>query len=704
MNKYKLKNVSCASCADRIEKELTKIPGVKSVHINFAASTLNIDYNNTNEIRRIVQKTEPGSDIEEFTSSAKSPGKPSSSSRELIKIIAVIALFIAGMIFREYLQSMPYSIGEYIIFLSAYLLSGWGVLYKAGKDIFRGKLFDENFLMTIATGGAIIIGELPEAAGVMIFYSIGEYVQSLAVRKSRRSIKALLEIRPDYTNLKTADGVKKISPAEVQPGDLILVKAGEKIPLDGIVAEGFSYVNTFALTGEPVPRYVKQGDTVLSGMINTEGSKGNSGLLTVRVTAGYDESTISKILELVENAAAKKSKTEKFITTFARYYTPVVVVIALAVALLPPLLAAGQTFEDWIYRALVILVISCPCALVISIPLGYFGGIGGASARGIMIKGSGYLDVLTKVKKVVFDKTGTLTKGVFNVTEVVSANGYTKEDITYYAAAAESHSNHPVAKSIAGYFIEKYPGKSIPGISDYNEVPGQGIKAKTGSKTIIAGSDRLLHNENIPHNHNNCVVDGTVVHVAINSVYAGYIVISDEIKHDAENAIRELTNQGIETIMLTGDNGYSAKMISEKLGIHKYYADLLPQDKVACLEKIMSENEGGKTAFAGDGINDAPVITRADVGFAMGGLGSDAAVEAADIVIMEDDPAKVAEAIHVAKSTRTIVWQNILFAMGVKAFFIALGAAGEATMWEAVFADMGVAVIAIFNSTRLLRK
>jgi len=592
--------------------------------------------------------------------------------------------------------------GVYLVFLTVYLLSGWNVLNKAAKNILHGKIFDENFLMTIATVGAIIIGELPEAAGVMIFYSIGEYLQSLAVNKSRNTIKALLEIRPDYANLKTGDGIKKVNPSEVMTGDYIVIRAGEKIPLDGEITEGSSYLNTFALTGEHIPRFVEAGDTILAGMVNSSGVNRDSGLITVKVTSDYNNSAISRILEQVENASARKSKTERFITTFSRYYTPVVVLVAVFIALLPPLLVTGQTFGDWVYRALVLLVISCPCALVISIPLGYFGGIGRASARGIMVKGSGYLDSLTKVRTVVFDKTGTLTKGVFKVVQVAGLNGYSEKDVLFYAASAEVHSNHPAAKSILEYYKTVFPESVLPEPESMREIPGQGIKAVIGGNAIITGNDKLLQNEKL--SLSNTETAGTVVHVAVNFKYAGYIVISDEIKENSSKVVKQLSEMGIDTVMLTGDNNTSAETVSARLGIKKFYSGLLPHEKVECFEKIMSENREGKTVFVGDGINDAPVITRADVGFAMGGLGSDAAIEAADVVIMEDDPLKVDEAINIAKETRTVIWQNIILAMSVKAFFISLGAAGEATMWEAVFADMGVALLAILNAARLLRR
>ncbi len=616
--------------------------------------------------------------------------------KELTTILVVIILFSVGLIFNEELHKTHFPLGEYLILIPAYLLSGWGVLSKAIKNLFRGKVFDENFLMSVATLGAIAIGALSEAVAVMLFYNIGEFMQGLSLKRSRRSIKKLLEIRPDYANLKIGNEIKIVSPEDVKLDDEILIKPGEKIPVDGKVIEGSSFVDTFPLTGEPVPKSAKVDDTVLAGMIN------KSGVITIKVIKLFGESSISKILSLVENASKKKAKAEKFISKFASLYTPVVVGIALFIAFLPPLLFSAQLYSEWIYRALVILVISCPCALVISIPLGYFGGIGGASRRGILVKGSNFLDVLTEIKTVVFDKTGTLTKGVFKVTEVVDTDGLSKDKILYYAAAAESHSTHPIAVAIR----ESY-GKNTETSSFINveEIAGYGIKAKVDNKNIMVGNDRMLHFQNIRHSNINCGIEGTVVHVAVDNNYAGYIKISDEVKDDSAIAVKQLKQMGIEeVIMLTGDNKFSAEIIAKKIGISNVYSELLPEDKVILLEKIMDKSSGNKkVAFVGDGINDAPVIMRADVGIAMGGLGSDAAVEAADIVLMEDHPSKVAEAIKIARKTRTIVWQNILFALGIKAFFITLGSVGLASMWEAVFADMGVALIAIANATRILR-
>ena len=617
--------------------------------------------------------------------------------QELVPVILVVVLFVGGLIFEEKLHNTPYSIGEYLVFIPAYLLSGWNVLTSAGRNILRGRVFDENFLMTIATLGALAIHKLPEAVGVMLFFKIGELFQDFAIGRSRQSIRSLLEIRPDSANLKQNGDIKKVAPETVAVGDIILVKPGEKIPLDGEIIDGNSQIDTSALTGESVPRSVKVGETVLAGTIN------QTGVLTVKVTKVFGESSISRILELVENARSKKAATEKFITKFANYYTPFVVFASLAVALIPPLFISGVTNADrflWVYHALVLLVISCPCGLVISIPLGYFGGIGGAAKGGILVKGSTFLDTLTAVKIVVLDKTGTLTKGVFKVAQIVPANGFSQTKLMEIAAKIESQSNHPVAKSI----VEAYGGKiDSSDVTDYEEIAGHGIRAKVNNQIVLAGNDRLLHRENIPHDV--CNAGGTVVHLAVDNRYAGHILIADELKEDAVQAIRDLKKLGVERIvMLTGDNQAVADSVAKKLGLDSYLAELLPEGKVEAIEKLISQSKkGDKIVFVGDGINDAPVLARADVGIAMGGLGSDAAIETADVVIMSDAPSKVAEAIQIARKTQNIVWQNIIFAMSVKGIFIALGAFGLATMWEAVFADVGVALAAIFNATRVLK-
>ncbi len=623
-----------------------------------------------------------------------SHGKEFSLKREIIPVAVSIILFVMGLIFYEPLHNTPFSVGEYLVFVPAYLISGWSVLTTAGRNILRGKIFDENFLMTIATLGAIAIHEIPEAVAVMLFFQVGELFQDFSVSRSRRSIKSLLEVRPNSANLKVNGEVKQVSPESVQVGDVIIVKPGEKIPLDGEINEGASQVDTSALTGESVPRTVKPGETVLAGMIN------KSGVLTVRVTKLFEESSIAKILHLVENASSKKAATEKFITRFARYYTPVVVFLSLAVAILPPLFIPGETSSQWVYRALVLLVISCPCGLVISIPLGYFGGVGGAAKRGILVKGSTFLDALTDVQTVVFDKTGTLTQGVFKVTQIVPKNGFSEAELLHLAAKVESQSNHPVAKSILSAFDKSVDTLDV---EDYQEIPGHGIQAKVGNKIVIAGNDRLLHRENIEHDL--CSVEGTVVHLAVDKVYAGRIIIADELKEDAVEAIRNLKSVGVgQIVMLTGDNQAVAQSIARQLNLDDFKAELLPEDKVEAIERYLGKAaKNKKVVFVGDGINDAPVIARADVGMAMGALGSDAAIETADVVLMTDAPSKVAEAIQVGKKTHKIVWQNILLAMGVKGLFIVLGIFGVATLWEAVFADVGVALLAILNAGRVLR-
>nr|WP_318698814.1 MULTISPECIES: heavy metal translocating P-type ATPase [unclassified Roseofilum] len=612
--------------------------------------------------------------------------------RELTPFAIATILFLIGLIFNKPLQNTPFSLGEYVVLLPAYLISGWSVLTAAGRNILKGHIFDENFLMTIATLGAVAIHEIPEAVGVMLFFQVGELLQGYSVGRSRRSIKALLEVRPDSANLKVNGQIYPVSPESVNIGDIILVRPGEKVPLDGEILTGKSLVDTSALIGESVPRSVREGDTVLAGMIN------QSGVLTLQVTKRFNESSIAKILELVENASSKKADTEKFMTRFARYYTPVVVFLSLAVAIIPPLLITGASHAEWTYRALVLLVISCPCGLVISIPLGYFGGVGGAAKRGILVKGSTFLDALTQVKTVVFDKTGTLTKGTFNVTDIISDNGLTPTQLLELAATVEFHSNHPVAQSIRTAY-----GKPLDEakVQDYEEISGHGIRAKVGNQRVLVGNDRLLHQENIPHQV--CALEATVAHLAVDGQYTGRIIIADELKEDAAETIYTLQAQGIQTAMLTGDSQPVADRVAQKLGLNQYRADLLPEDKVSALEEFLHQahRTKSKVVFVGDGINDAPVIARADVGMAMGGLGSDAAIETADVVIMTDAPSKVVEAIQVAHKTRRIVWQNIIFALAVKGFFITLGAIGMANLWVAVFADVGVALVAIVNASKL---
>ncbi|MBO8128503.1 MAG: cadmium-translocating P-type ATPase [Peptococcaceae bacterium] len=700
--KYILEGLDCANCAAKIERELNKVEGLSNASVNFATRAATLDPEFEAKAQEIINRIEPGVKLLPAEEAGKPGNRPSieeeneNSKRHLIRIIATTLLFIGGMIFKQVLHNTPYAFGEYMVFMSAYLLVGGPVVWKAVKNIRRGQVFDENFLLTVATAGAIAIHQIPEAVGVMLFFAVGEFFQDLAVNCSRRSISALMDVRPDCANLVIDGKSRKVSPEEVTVGQLIEVKPGEKVPLDGVVVEGSSFVDTSALTGESIPRRVEPGEEILSGVIN------GSGLLKVKVTRKFKESSVSKILELVENAASRKAPTEKFITRFAGWYTPAVVFGAVAVAIVPPLVIPQATFAEWIYRALILLVISCPCALVISIPLGYFGGVGGASRAGILVKGANFLDALTRVHTAVFDKTGTLTKGVFKVSRVVTKNGFTEDEVLRWAAMAEVHSSHPIAKSV----LEAYKGEVDPGkVKEYQEIKGHGVKATVGGKTILAGNDRLLHVEGVKHD--DCDVAGTVVYVAVDGVFAGYLIIADEIKEDTAQALAQLKKLGVkQTVMLTGDDKNVAARVAQAVGVDTYFAELLPQDKVSKVEEIEKDlrtNNDAKLVFVGDGINDAPVITRADIGVAMGALGSDAAIEAADVVLMDDSPSKLAKAIQIARYTRKIVTQNIVFALGVKGLFVALGVLGLATLWEAVFADVGVALIAIFNATRTLR-
>lgn len=578
------------------------------------------------------------------------------------------------------------------LFIISYIIVGGDVVKRAVKNIFKGQVFDENFLMSIATIGAFFIGEYPEGVAVMLFYQVGELFQSYAVGKSRKSIASLMDIRPDYANVKKGDELVKVDPDEVQIGDIIVIKAGEKIPLDGKVIEGSSMIDTSALTGESVPREVEVGSDILSGCINI------NGVVTAEVTKEFGESTVSKILDLVENASSKKSNSEQFITKFARYYTPVVVIIAVFLAIIPPLVIDGATFSDWIYRALAFLVVSCPCALVISIPLSFFGGIGGASKKGILVKGSNYLEALAETEIVVFDKTGTLTKGVFNVQEI-HPEGVSKEELLELTAYVESYSNHPISLSLKRAYSKEIDNGRI---SDVEEISGHGVIATVDGKKVMAGNIKLMKMMDIPYFKGELI--GTVVHVAVNNKYIGYIVIADEVKEDSAQAIKELKAANIkQTVMLTGDNKSVGSKVAKELGLDKVYAELLPADKVEKLEELFSQkSKKGKLAFVGDGINDAPVLARADIGIAMGGLGSDAAIEAADIVIMTDEPSKIATAMKISKKTLKIAHQNIVFAIGIKIIVLILSAFGITTMWAAIFADVGVTIIAVLNAFRAL--
>ncbi len=597
---------------------------------------------------------------------------------------AVLATAVLLSLNNEWLQIA--------LFIISYIIVGGDVVKRAVKNIFKGQVFDESFLMSIATIGAFFIGEYPEGVAVMLFYQVGELFQSYAVGKSRKSIASLMDIRPDYANVKKGDELVKVDPDEVQIGDIIVIKAGEKIPLDGKVIEGSSMIDTSALTGESVPREVEVGSDILSGCINI------NGVITAEVTKEFGESTVSKILDLVENASSKKSNSEQFITKFARYYTPVVVIIAVFLAIIPPLVIDGATFSDWIYRALAFLVVSCPCALVISIPLSFFGGIGGASKKGVLVKGSNYLEALAETEIVVFDKTGTLTKGVFNVQEI-HPEGVSKEELLELTAHAESYSNHPISLSLKRAYSKEIDNGRI---SDVEEISGHGVIATVDGKKVMAGNIKLMKMMDIPYFKGELI--GTIVHVAVNNKYIGYIVIADEVKEDSAQAIKELKAANIkQTVMLTGDNKSIGSKVAKELGLDKVYAELLPADKVEKLEELFSQkSKKGKLAFVGDGINDAPVLARADIGIAMGGLGSDAAIEAADVVIMTDEPSKIATAMKISKKTLKIAHQNIVFAIGIKIIVLILSAFGITTMWAAIFADVGVTIIAVLNAFRAL--
>lgn len=578
------------------------------------------------------------------------------------------------------------------LFIISYIIVGGDVVKRAVKNIFKGQAFDENFLMSIATIGAFFIGEYPEGVAVMLFYQVGELFQSYAVGKTRKSIASLMDIRPDYANVKKGDELVKVDPDEVQIGDIIVIKAGEKIPLDGKVIEGSSMIDTSALTGESIPRVVEVGSDILSGCINI------NGVITAEVTKEFGESTVSKILDLVENASSKKSNSEQFITKFARYYTPIVVIIAVFLAIIPPLVIDGATFSDWIYRALAFLVVSCPCALVISIPLSFFGGIGGASKKGVLVKGSNYLEALAETEIVVFDKTGTLTKGVFNVQEI-HPEGVSKEELLELTAHAESYSNHPISLSLKRAYSKEIDNGRI---SDVEEISGHGVIATVDGKKVMAGNIKLMKMMDIPYFNGELI--GTIVRVAVNNKYIGYIVIADEVKEDSAQAIKELKAANIkQTVMLTGDNKSIGSKVAKELGLDKVYTELLPADKVEKLEELFSQkSKKGKLAFVGDGINDAPVLARADIGIAMGGLGSDAAIEAADVVIMTDEPSKIATTMKISKKTLKIAHQNIVFAIGIKIIVLILSAFGITTMWAAIFADVGVTIIAVLNAFRAL--
>lgn len=741
--KLVLSGLTCANCANKIETRVNNLDGVKEANLNFTTSTLIIEGDGSKEedelivkAKEIINKLEPEvkvynkdevkEPIRNISSCADgrcsidedSHDKDSNNHhahgdshghshedghdhsrghdhshngpitlKENIPLILGVIIYVIAVVFRNE------SLLNGVLFVVSYLLIGGKVLTTAIKNIFRGEIFDENFLMTVATLGAFFVGEYPEAVAVILFYEVGELFQSYAVNRSRKSITSLMDIRADYANVIRSGVEEKVNPETVNIDEEIIVRPGERVPLDGIVIEGTSFIDTSALTGESVPREISINEEILAGCINT------NGVLKVKVSKSFKESTVSRILELVENASNKKAPTEKFITKFAKVYTPIVVFLALALAIIPPLVIKDATFNEWIYRASIFLIVSCPCALVVSIPLGLFAGIGGASRKGILVKGGNYLEALKNIDSVVFDKTGTLTKGVFKVTEINNVN-IEKEELLKVAAIAESNSNHPIAQSI----IKEY-GRDVTSseIKDYEEISGHGIKAKIDGIEVLIGNYKLMEKFTIAYNKVDSI--GTIVHVALNKEYKGNIVISDEIKETSKEAISGLREIGVrQSVMLTGDNKAVADKVSGIIGLDKVYSELLPGDKVEKLEEIINNNKSeGKVIFVGDGINDAPVLARADIGVAMGGIGSDAAIEAADVVLMKDDPKALVDAIKVARKTNKVLWQNIILALVVKVLVLGLGALGMANMWEAVIADVGVTVLAVINSTRCLK-
>lgn len=723
-HEWLLEGLDCANCADKVERGVALVSGVKDSKVNFMTTTLSFKITKEEErdvlknVKDKVHTLEPDIILFEKSSgrqlnldkdsndntviikegletaqstdqTSRFKGLDTKTKTTLVRLFFSLILLLSGIF-------IPLNEGlTLVLFIIAYLTAGYDVVWRAIKNIMHGQLFDENFLMTIATFSAIYIQQYPEAVAVMVFYQIGEVFQNIAVSKSRRSISELMDIRPDYANLVKGDAIDKVAPETVQIGDTILIRPGEKVPLDGEVVEGTSSMDTSVLTGESVPRRVKPGDTVLSGYIN------KNALLKLVVEKPFADSTVKKILDLVQNASGRKAPTEQFITKFARYYTPIVVIAAFMLAVIPPLLLPGAIFNDWIYRASIFLVISCPCALVISIPVGFFGGIGSASKKGILVKGSNFLEALNDLEYIVVDKTGTVTKGKFELNEIKPANGFQEEQLLEYAAYAEAHSTHPIADSIKQRYDQTIQKDRITAV---NEIPGHGIEAEISGERVLAGNARLMNKFSIDFIQ--AEDSGTLVYLAVNETYIGHLLISDTIKDDSVEGIRKLKKLGIKhIIMLTGDSKKIGEDVAEKLGITEVYTELLPHEKVDALEDILSrKGKNERVAFVGDGINDTPVLARSDIGIAMGGLGSDAAIEAADVVIMDDKISKIATALNVAKDTRVIVWQNIILALGIKAVFLTLGAFGIATLWEAVFADVGVTVLAVLNAMRILNK
>ncbi|GBU10911.1 Cd2+/Zn2+-exporting ATPase [Erysipelotrichaceae bacterium] len=693
---YIISGISCTNCADKIKRKIAENTGVDDVSVNSITNKITVKFADELEtkiagiVEDAIRLYEPKMEVYEQGQATKKAEHEPFFTRQLLVFSVGAVIFIIALLLPRVIPIPP--IARLTIFLISYYVLGKDVILAAFKNMRKGLIFDENFLMALATLGAFLIGDYPEAVAVMLFYQVGEYFQDLAVRQSKKSITELMDIRPDYATRYNAGIETIVSPEEIEVGWEIIVKPGEKVAVDGIVKEGVSFMDTVALTGESIPKEVRTGQEVLSGYIN------QSGVLVIEVTKKFSESTVAKIIDLVENASNKKAKTENFMTTFARYYTPIVVIIAVFLMLIPPFIL-GADLYTWIERGLIFLVISCPCALVISIPLSFFGGIGAASKNGILIKGSNYLEALNNLEIVVMDKTGTLTEGIFSVQKIIANAGYQEEEIITLAAIAQTYSNHPIAKSILAFYKGDLPRED--GI-EYEEISGMGIGTFYKQKKLNVGNAKLMEtlNLSIP----NITDIGTKVYVAYDGKYYGCIIIADKIKPDAQGLVTDLHKLGIKkTIMLTGDNTEIAMEVGEKIGVDAIHAELLPADKV---EKVEYYNEQksvkGKLAFIGDGVNDAPVLARADIGIAMGGLGSDAAIEAADIVFMTDEPSKLITAIKIARQTKKIVWQNIAFAFIVKIIFLGLGAMGLASMWEAVFADVGVALLAVLNATRIL--
>ena len=685
--KLNLKGLDCAHCAEKIEKRVNDLKEVETANLNFSVGKLVVNTNEDdkniviNKIKSIIKELEPDVIVELEDNKTE---QNTNYIKDNILLIIGIIIYALALILGE---DKSYSL---ILFIISYLIVGYEVIITAAKNILKGQVFDENFLMTIATLGAFVVKEYPEAVAVMIFYNIGEMFESYAVNKSRKSISSLLDLKAEYANLFVNNEEKKVLPEDIKKGDIIIVKPGERVPLDGIIIEGSTSFDTSALTGESIPRNQEENSEVLSGFINLVG------VIKIKVTKEYGESTVSRILELVENASSKKAPTEKFITKFARVYTPMVVVAAILLAVIPPLVISNATFSQWLYRACIFLVVSCPCAFVISVPLGLFAGIGSASKKGVLIKGGNYLETLKNIETLVFDKTGTLTKGIFKVQEINPVN-IDKNELLKVAAFAEVFSSHPIAQSI----VKEY-GKEIDKneISDYQEISGNGVKVKIKESIVLAGNNKLMSSNNIDYDRSEKV--GSVVHVAIDNKYKGYILIADEIKEDSKKSLKLLKDNGIKKlVMLTGDNKSAADKVAKELDIDLVYSELLPDQKVEKIEQLIKSGE--KVAFVGDGINDAPVLARADIGFAMGALGSDAAIEAADVVLMKDKISSIVDAIKVSIKTNRILWQNIIFALVVKIGVLSLSTKGVATMWEGVFADVGVTVIAVINSMRALK-